>query len=337
MSRSLYTSFLCCCFCLFLSCLIFFSCSRVDSEGRQQALQQWMADDGRLKVLSTIAMINDLVAQVGGEHVDAMALIQGESDPHSYQLVKGDNEKFLRADLIFYNGLGLEHGASLQSYLQGNQKVISVADNVQKEDAQLILCDHGQPDPHLWMDISLWAKTIPFIVSALSEKDEAHAAYYRANGEKLQLKMMHAHAEIKKEMELIPVNKRYLVTSHDAFSYFARAYLATDEEKITGGWQARFVAPEGLAPESQLSTRDLQLIIDHLDHYHIHILFPETNVSKDAMRKIVEAGRKKGLELSIAAVALYGDAMGSPGSDGDTYLKMMLHNADTIAYYWTEH
>lgn len=321
----------------FCACMmLFFSCARDGSKIRQQALEQWMVEDGKLKVLSTISMINDLVKQIGGEYVDSLTLIQGELDPHSYQLVKGDGEKFLRADLIFYNGLGLEHGASLQSHLQGSEKAIPLANKVQEVDFGLILFIQGQVDPHIWMDVSLWAKTIPFIVEALSKKDPVHSTYYAENGEIVRKNMMQVHENIISKMQAIPENKRYLVTSHDAFNYFARAYLATHKEFITGQWHERFMAPEGLAPESQLSTRDLQLIIDHLRIYHIHVLFPETNVSKDSIRKIIEAGTHLGLNIKIANNCLYGDAMGPSDSDGGTYIKMMEYNAQTIAHYWNE-
>lgn len=302
---------------------------------RAQNLQRWKEPNGNVKVLSTIAMISDLVKEVGGKNVDTMTLIQGELDPHSYQLVKGDDEKLVFAQLIFSNGLGLEHGPSLQRYLQNNKKVIALGDLIQTDNPELLLHYNGKLDPHIWMDISIWAQGISFIVQALSERDPENAAFYRANGEKLMSEMKQAHAKIRKQMLEIPENKRYLVTSHDAFNYFTRAYLATDAERINGGWQNRFAAPEGLAPESQLSTTDIQNIIDHVAKYHVDVLFPESNVSKDSIRKIVSAGNEKGLKLYIADTYLYADAMGAPGSDGDTYLKMIKHDADTLTWCWT--
>jgi manganese/zinc/iron transport system substrate-binding protein len=131
----------------------------------------------------------------------------------------------------------------------------------------------------------------------------------------------------------VPSNKRYLVTSHDAFNYFARAYLKDPEEKE---WHDRFQAPEGLAPESQLSVADIIAIIHHMKKYQIKVLFPESNVSRDSIRKIVDAGNENGMELKIATTPLYGDAMGKKGDDGDTYIKMILHNGKTISLYLGE-
>ncbi len=121
------------------------------------------------------------------------------------------------------------------------------------------------------------------------------------------------------------------MTSHDAFNYFARAYLAEEGEIETKDWEKRFAAPEGLAPESQLSVKDIQGIIDHLKQHSIHLLFPESNVSRSSIKKILQAGQEHGLNVSIASCALYGDAMGAPGSEGDTYLKMIHYNARMIA------
>lgn len=317
---------------LFLLLCLLTSCSTREGNPSNQ-LQIWMEPSGKVKVLSTIAMIDDLVKQVGGEYVDTITLIRGDLDPHSYQIVKGDDEKLAFAQIIFYNGLGLEHGPSLQTYLERNKKAIGLGNLIRSEDPSLILMFKGQVDPHIWMDISLWQKTIPFIVQALSQADPSHAESFQKNGEALSQQMSQVDEEVRRELKGIPSKKRYLVTSHDAFNYFTRAYLADENETKQADWQKRFAAPEGLAPESQLSTSDIQGIIDHLHKYRIHVMFPESNVSKDSIRKIVQAAREKGLDVTIATTFLYADAMGVPGSDGDTYLKMIRHNAKTIAGY----
>lgn len=320
-----------CFFCCFVAFLMMSSCTSDRHQERQAHFQQWLQNNGKVKVLSTTAIIDDLVKQVGKEHVDTIVLIQGELDPHSYQLVKGDDEKLSAAQIIFYNGLGLEHGPSLQTYLLKNPKGISLGDLVEQQQAGRIIYVQGQKDPHMWMDISLWAKTVPFIVQTLSERDPAHAADFQANGQKLQAEMEQAHNQAMSVMHQVPPAKRFLVTSHDAFNYFARAYLSEKGEIETGEWEKRFAAPEGLAPESQLSVTDIKAIIAHLKRYQIHQLFPESNVSRDSIRKIVQAGKEQGLDVQIACCALYGDAMGPPGSEGDTYLKMILYNAKTLA------
>lgn len=319
-----------------LICLCVVSLALCNCAGQGSHVQKrsmWMQPNGKLKVLSTIAMIDDLVTRVGGVHIDAYTLIQGDLDPHSYQLVKGDDETLAFADIIFSNGLGLEHGPSLQTFLQKSQKSIALGDRLRKADPQVILKQNGQIDPHIWMDVSLWTKMVPFIVENLAQKDPAHAADYQENGQRLIEEMLQQHAEIKNMLQAIPESHRYLVTSHDAFNYFARSYLAEPTEIKTGNWQKRVAAPEGLAPESQISVSDIQKIINHLRQYNIHVLFTESNVSKDSIRKILNAGSEVGLNVQIACTPLYSDAMGAPGSAADSYAKMMMHNAKIITHY----
>lgn len=315
---------------IFAACLNL-SCS--GSNERNERVKDWMKPNGRIKTLSTIAMINDVVSRVGGEHIDPLVLITGELDPHSYQLVKGDDEKLAIADVIFYNGLNLEHGPSLKKSLHDNSKAIALGDRVRQVEPELILEYNGQTDPHIWMDMQLWMRTIPYVVEALSKRDPEHAEEYKANGEQLAKELAEVDAQIRGELQSIPEEKRYLVTSHDAFNYFTRSYLATDEEVKNGEWQKRFAAPEGLSPDSQLSAHDIRAIVSHLAEYRIQVLFPESNLSRDSIRKIVDAAREKGLDVYIADCPLYGDAMGAPGSDGDTYAKMIEHNAKLVGLY----
>ncbi len=318
-----------------LSLIALLFCTSCSDQHRQhqQEFEKWIAPNGKVKVLSTTGVIHDLVKQVGGDHVDSIALIQGELDPHSYQLVKGDDEKLSFAHLIFYNGLGLEHGPSLQSYLLHHQKAYSLGDHLFQKEPTWVIEVNRQKDPHIWMDISLWAETVPLIVQALQSQDPSHAALYQAKGEKLVAEMKKAHEEVKEIMHRVSPAKRYLVTSHDAFNYFARAYLSEEGERESGEWQKRFAAPEGLAPESQLSTTQIRAIIDYLKEHQIHRLFPESNVSQDSIRKIIQAGREQGLEISIACCALYADALGAPGSEGDSYLKMLLYDAKILSQH----
>lgn len=294
-----------------------------------KSTQEWMQKNHQLKVLSTIAMIDDLVRTIGGEHVDPAVLIKGDLDPHSYQIVKGDDEKLAFADVIFFSGLGLEHGPSLQGYLKNHEKAIGLGDRLIGEEPPLLLYFRGQSDPHIWMDISMWARVVPYIAEVLSEKDPAHADVYQKNADQLVKEMMAMHQQIKDQLHQIPESKRYLVTSHDAFNYFTRAYLAENGEDEKS-WMMRFAAPEGLAPESQISATDIQEIINHLSEFNIHVIFPESNVNRDSIKKIVQAAKQKGLDVHINDIPLYADAMGKEGSDGDTYLKMIQHNAKII-------
>ncbi|MCB1115977.1 MAG: zinc ABC transporter substrate-binding protein [Chlamydiia bacterium] len=280
------------------------------------------AKSGRLNILSTTAMIHDIVSEIGGEDVDTHCLIVGNLDPHSYELVKGDDEKFSRADLIFYNGLGLEHGASLLKQLKSQPSAIGLGDRLFAEDPKAFLVIEDQLDPHFWMDVSLFSRIIDPIVEALQEKDPNHAAFYKERGEILREKMIQTDQRLFEKVQTIPEEKRYLVTSHDAFFYFTRRYLAQGEET---DWEERFMAPEGLAPDGQMSLLDIEETVNFLCAHEVPVVFPETNINRDALKKIVSICKEKGRPVRIAQVPLYGDAMGTK-----TYLEMIEHNANVL-------
>ena len=292
---------------------------------KKSVINHWMEENGKIKILSTTAQIGDLVFEIGGDRIDGSVLIQGELDPHSYELVKGDGEKLDRADAIFYNGLGLEHGASLSSRLHTLPKATAVGEQIQKKFPDRILKKGGAIDPHIWMDISLWKEGIDPIVERLSQVDPEGASFYRERGVPLPQKWKPSTSQIFERLQSVPSEKRYLVTSHDAFHYFTRSYLANPGEM---NWTDRFAAPEGLAPDGQLNPRDIQKIIDFIHRNGVFVLFPESNVSRDSIKKIMTAGREMGLEIRICSEMLYGDSM-----SGLTYLEMMKRNADTIARY----
>jgi manganese/zinc/iron transport system substrate-binding protein len=288
-----------------------------------QVSKQPVEQTGKKKVLSTIAQIGDLVAFVGGDRIESQVLVRGELNPHSYELVKGDDEKISQSQILFYNGLGLEHGGSVASMLAQHPNTLAIGDKIRELHPDKILYKGSQVDPHIWMDVSLWADSVDSIADKLASLDPEGADEYKARAAALKEQMQTTHQHLYTTLQAIPSDKRFLVTSHDAFHYFTRAYLADPGES---DWGKRFAAPEGLAPDGQLNPLDLQKIIDHLSRYHIEVLFPESNVSRDSIRKIAAAGKQLGLDLRICREALYGDAMKG------TYLEAMRHNANAISH-----
>lgn len=305
------------------------SCSSLGKEESQVP-----AGKAKVKVLSTTAMIDNLVGEIGGERIEHSALIIGEIDPHGYELVKGDDEKIEAADIVFYNGLNLEHGASLRYKILKHPKAVGVGDYVLKMFPEKILKVGEEIDPHIWMDISIWQETIDPILEALIVVDPEGRIAYQENASKLREKMKLSHEKILGWMQGLPQEKRFLVTSHDAFGYFAKRYLATEEERISGEWQKRFAAPEGLAPDGQLSASDLHKIIEHLHSHQISVVFPESNVSRDSLRKIVLACKEKNAPIRFSTDALYGDSMGGRGEAASSYLGMIEHNAMILMKEW---
>lgn len=287
-------------------------------------VHQWMLfDDNKIHVLATTKMCASLVEEIGGERVHVLTLIDGELDPHSYQLVKGDAEKFRRADLIVANGLHLEHGRSLEKLLN-QPKTLFLGDEVHKKAPELFLPMDGGVDPHFWMDVSLFSKSVPHIVEALQKKDPQHAEDYALRGGDLLLKLDRLDHKIWVRMSHIPPQMRYLVTSHDAFQYYAKRYLASAEDP--DDWSERFLAPEGVSPDGQIGALDIDKIIRHVLIYKVYTVFAESNISKDSLNKIIEALQQQGVELNLSKEDLFADSMGV-----DTYEQMMDHNSKVIA------
>jgi manganese/zinc/iron transport system substrate-binding protein len=184
------------------------------------------------------------------------------------------------------------------------------------------------------MDISLWAVAIDPIAEALIKLDPSSELYFRERADRAKEDMQKAHERVLSSLQTVPSAKRYLVTSHDAFGYFTRTYLAEGHERDSDLWRARFAAPEGLAPDGQLSSKDIQMIIDHIALYDIKVVFAESNVSHDSLKKIVFASREKKQNVTFSQKVLYGDAMGSFEDPIMTYLEMIEKNAQSLITEW---
>lgn len=309
---------------IFIFLFICLSCS--NSKGKDW--KDWMQDPKRVRVLSTTVMVHDLVSQIGKEHVHSLPLIDKELDPHSYQLVKGDDEKLATANIIFYSGLGLEHGASLAYQLQTLSTAVSVGDAIKKSFPEKIIVIGGIEDPHIWMDVSIWIHAIEPIVETLSCVKPNLRQEFQQNAQELRQKMLTVHERILQKMQSIPNERRYLVTSHNSFNYFTRTYLGNQHH-----WEERFAAPEGLAPDGQLNPLDLQKIVNYLHQHHISIIFSESNISPDSLKKIAGASNEMGWNVQIPQESLYSDAMKEYEEDQISYLNTMEYNADIIQRY----
>jgi manganese/zinc/iron transport system substrate-binding protein len=303
--------------------LVFFltSCSFNQSSN----LKDFMSDDGKIRILASTAMIEDMVKKVGGDRVKVISLIEGDQDPHSYEIVKGDGEKFQYADLIFVNGLFLEHSASMRYQTEQRKNVIYLGDELKKRYPKDIIYVDEEVDPHVWMDISLWSQAIPIVEKKLSEKDPQNKAEYESNAQKLINEYSAIDKSIYQKIHQIPESKRYLVTSHDAFNYFVRRYFSNPEEIKNGKWRNRMQALQGLAPDQQISLIQIKEIVNHIMKYGIEVIFAEANLSKDALEKVKESVMKKGGNIRIAEENLYGDTLGGLG-----YLEMMTYDASVL-------
>ena len=283
-----------------------------------------------MKVLSTTPIIDDLVSRIGGDRIDHLSLMGPFIDPHSYELVKGDDEKFSTAQVVFCNGLGLEHSGSLKTLLGSHSQVITLGDTIQKEKPLLILRDRGEIDPHIWLDVSLWKEAVDPIVIALSQIDPEGRELYEARGANTKEMLGALDMWIYAKLHAVPAEKRHLVTSHDAFNYFARRYLHDEEVEA---WQERFCAPEGLAPDGQLGFHDLQRVVSYVQTHRVSTLFPEANVSRDSLIKIREILHHIGYKAEIASSLLLSDTFSQEAS---SYEAMMEHNTKLLCEAWDE-
>lgn len=302
------------------------------SEGSARcSIKEWVEHPG-LHVLATTGQVADLVARVLGDRGSVLTLIGGDLDPHSYQLVKGDDEKLAMADLVFASGLGLEHGPSLQSFLNHSPKAIRLGDGLMKCCKDRLLSVDGQVDPHVWLDPSLWSQSVSMIEERFIRADPSGKEGYQLRSCQLMEELQKLNEWILEQIHSIPEERRYLVTSHDAFSYFVRQYFASLEEQADGSWKKRLCAPEGLAPEGQLGISDIERVLQFCEKYQIQVLFPEDNVNQSPLRKVVDTAQHRGLNVHLSSQPLFGDTMGEELTCGvgHAYAHMMRHNAQVL-------
>ena len=286
----------------------------------------WMAaagsgrgEDRVVQAVTTIGMVGDLVKQVGGERVKVRQLMGPGVDPHLYKPTSADAAELGRADVIFYSGLMLEGrmGDLFARLGRMGKPVYPVTESVPRDRLLEPEEFEGHYDPHVWFDVSLWAMTIPTIVEGLSAVDPGGREVYERNAEKLRLRMEDLDAFCKELAASLPEEKRILVTSHDAYNYFGRAY----------GFQV--IGLQGVSTVSEAGLADMGGLVDFLKERKVKAIFVETSVNPQAIERVAEdAGVRIGGEL-------YSDAMGNPGEmhhgfDTGTYDGMVRANMTTI-------
>ncbi|WP_291299015.1 metal ABC transporter solute-binding protein, Zn/Mn family [Elioraea sp.] len=270
------------------------------------------------RVLSTIAMIGDLVREIGGDRVRAETLLGEGVDPHSYKPTRADIARLNAADAILYNGLLLE-GQMTDVFVRlarGGKPVFAVTELLAAD--QLLIEDDGKDDPHVWMDVTLWTKAAEHIRDELARLTPANAEAFRRNHAGLAVRLAALDGYVKQVTGTIPENARVLVTAHDAFGYFARRYGIAVE------------GIQGLSTEAEAGLRRIQDLVAMLVERRVPAVFVETSVSDRNVRALIEGAAAQGHRVAVGG-ALFSDAMGPPGSYEGTYIGMMDHNATVIA------
>ncbi|MGA7392568.1 MAG: zinc ABC transporter substrate-binding protein [Terrimicrobiaceae bacterium] len=273
----------------------------------------------KVKAAVTIGMAADLVRQVGGDRVEVNQLMGPGVDPHLYKPTATDAGRLSKADVIFYSGLMLEGrmGDLFARLARSGKKVYPITESVPEELLTEPKEFQGHYDPHIWFDVSMWAQTVPTIVRGLSEVDPGSAELYEKNGNALVARLGELHQWCKDTAAELPENQRILVTSHDAYNYFGRAY----------GFKV--IGLQGVSTVSEAALADMANLVDFIKKQKVKAIFVETSVNPAAIRRVAEdAGVKVGGEL-------YSDAMGNPGEmrggfDTGTYDGMVRYNLKTI-------
>lgn len=272
-------------------------------------------------VVTTTTMLSDLLHSIAGDKVHVVGLMGPATDPHLYRATAQDASKLRKADIIFYGGLHLEGRmvGLLEKIHKQKGNAYAVSDALPESK---IIHYEGQADPHIWFDIELWSQTIPFIVEKLCKMAPEHSAYFQVQSEKAQEKYKSLHSWVLAKTQDLPSDKRFLITSHDAYGYFGRAY---DFEVI---------GVQGISTMTEAGLADVIRIIDLIKEKHIKAIFVESSVSKATIERISEdSGATIGGEL-------FSDALGAPGDietgpDGEvydlgTYEGTVKHNVYTI-------
>lgn len=275
--------------------------------------------NGKLQVVTTTTMITDLVKNIGGNKIDIQGLMGAGVDPHLYKASEGDVSKLFNADVIVYNGLHLEGKLEdvFEKMRQQNRKTIAVSDAIDKN--TLIGSEYfaSNYDPHIWFDITNWEIITQYITDKFCELDADNSETYKTNGANYLKKLASLKIVITEEVNSLPLEKRILVTAHDAFNYFGKEF------------QFNVVGLQGLSTATEAGVKDVQRLASFIEEKNVNAIFVESSVPKRTVEALQEAVRAKGKEVLIGGT-LYSDALGSTGTTEATYIGMYKHNVKII-------
>jgi manganese/iron transport system substrate-binding protein len=271
------------------------------------------SEAGKPKVVSTSTIIEDLTKQVGGDKIESQGILAPGADPHVYEPVPTDSAKFEEADLIFYNGYNLEPGLiKLMDAAGIEAKKVAVGEVV----TPLNFNKQGKtvPDPHVWGDAQNAIAMVVQIRDRAIELSPENKAAFSKNAAKLTQELQKLDTWIASQIQTIPKERRKLITTHDAFQYYARAYGLEVSGTLIG-----------ISTEEQPSAQTVKNLSDAIKNLQVPAIFAETTINPTLINTVAqEAGVK------LAPQQLYSDSIGAPNSEGDSYIKMMVSNTRAI-------
>jgi len=276
-------------------------------------------DNGKLNIVTTTTMITDLVENIGGDHINVQGLMGSGVDPHLYKASEGDVSKLANADIIFYNGLHLEGKLVEVFEKMGSQAKtpIALADELDK--STLIGSDYfaSNYDPHVWFDINYFKQFATKVTLVLSQQDPKNAASYQTNKNIYITKLDKLQKDAVSVIETLPKEKRILVTAHDAFNYFGKAY----------GFEV--VGLQGLSTATEAGVQDVQKLAAFIINRNIKAIFVESSVPRRTIEALQAAVKSKDHNVEIGGT-LFSDALGNKGTNEGTYIGMFMYNVNTI-------
>lgn len=268
---------------------------------------------GKLKAVASFSILGDFVSRVGGDLVEVTTIVKPGGDAHVYEPKPDDAKAMAAASIVFVNGLGFEGWMDRLVEASGYKGQVAVT--TKGIATAPMLDDHGQDgrDPHAWQDAKKASVYIGNIAQALCAADAEDCAAYQTNATAFQKELAALDEEIRASIGRVPGDRRTVITSHDAFGYFARAY------------GVKFLAPEGISTESEASAQDVAKLITQIKANRASALFVENVSDPRLMQQIArETGLKIGGEL-------YSDALSPNDGPAATYIDMMRHNAKALA------
>lgn len=279
--------------------------------------------DKKIKIVATTSMLEDAVKNVVQDKADIQSLMGAGVDPHLYKATQSDLGKLSKADIIFYHGLYLEGKMEdILLKMAKNKTIVATANGIDKTKLlNLVEPDPENPthnyDPHIWFDVTLWMQTVEQITLTMMEKDAENATFYRKNAAAYLTKLEALHKKCQTQISSIPKKPRLMITSHDAFEYFGKAY----DIEVKG--------LQGISTIAEYGLKDITNMVDLIIKRDVKAVFVESSVSSKSLEAVMAGCKKKGHDVKIAGT-LFADAMGKKGTPQGTYIGMVEHNVKTV-------
>lgn len=272
--------------------------------------------DGKPVIVATTTMLRDLAGQLGGDRVTVFGLMGSGVDPHQYRASAGDITKMQSADMVVYNGLHLEGkmGDVFASLEGSEKKVVCASEGIAQE---LLIINDSIPDPHIWFDVSLWKEAAKAVKKGLCEIDTENGEYYEKRLEAYLTELDELDLYVKEKTNEIQEEKRVLITAHDAFGYFGKAY----------GFEVKGL--QGISTVSEAGAADVSRLADFIADNRIKSVFVESSLPVKNIEALIEAVRARKFETTLGG-SLYSDSIGDAQSGTDTYITAFRYNIDTI-------